>query len=73
LTALTVEAEEEETMKAKRVLKLRLRFVVWRPALSSDAQKAGKAEGDYRAWQMFGGGPENIIEEADDVSTICKH
>ena len=60
-------------MNAKRVLKLMPRSVVWLPAPSSDAQKAGKVEGDHRAWQMFGGGPENIIEEADDVSTICKH
>src|SRR5262245_55635441 len=63
LPALSVEAEEEETMSAKRVLMLMPLFVVWLPAPSSYAQKAGKAEGDYRAWQMFGGGPENIIGE----------
>jgi hypothetical protein len=49
-------------MNTKRVLKLRLRFAVWLPALSSDAQKARKADGDYRAWQMCGGGPENYID-----------
>jgi hypothetical protein len=49
-------------MNAKRVMKLMLRAAVWLPALSSDAQKAGKAEGDYRACQMFGGGPENFID-----------
>jgi hypothetical protein len=63
LPALSVEAEKVETLNANRVLKLMPLFVVWLPALSSDAQKARKAEGDYRAWQMFGGGPENIIGE----------
>jgi hypothetical protein len=37
-------------MNAKRVLKLMPLFAVWLPALSSDAQKARKAESDYGAW-----------------------